>query len=98
MGVGPMLEFTCRVQLWEYYFEHWVSYFVSVSLCVISLSIIWLFATNRLYEPNTPWKYLEMSVAGLFAAFGAGWAMWNFEKCYRAGSAKLRWMKGFLRY
>ena len=64
-------------------FERWVSYFVGVSLALFALSIIWLFTTGRLFEPNVAWRYLEMSVAGVFAALGFGWAAWNWIQEYK---------------
>jgi hypothetical protein len=63
--------------------ERWITYGVSLSLAVFAGSIIWLFATGRLYEPNTAWKNLEMATAGLFTLIGLGWAAWNWIKAYK---------------
>lgn len=62
--------------------ERCISYFIGVSLAGFASSIIWLFATTRLYEPNAAWKHLEMATAGLFGVMGLGWAVWNWIRLY----------------
>lgn len=62
--------------------ERWISYFIGHSLAAFGFSIVWLFATHRLYEPNTAWKCLEMATAGLLGILGLGWAAWNWAKLY----------------
>jgi hypothetical protein len=66
--------------------ERWVSHFVGISLAGFAGSTIWLFATERLYEPNIACKRLEMATAGLFTLIGLGWAGWNWIRAYKEES------------
>lgn len=63
--------------------ERWINYCISGSLAALGFSIVWLFATERLYEPNTAVKYFEMTLAGLLGLVGAAWAIRTWIVLYR---------------